>query len=224
MAEFDLIPKDYARSQALRRWVKWFALVVALIVAFVALARLGLALAIRSESGELARLRSQDAIAAQAKASADAYRQQKQLAEKQLRALDELRGRDRVRLFLHAMDAAYLNGIWFDEIRYFRGETVATGNLNALPGGANSGIIVMPKESQPGADAAARAGGIEQHVGLFGHALNHSLVAQFMRALGSQPGIADVRLQDTGLRAYTTATVIDFKLSLQVDDKAGSRQ
>ena len=40
-----------------------------------------------------------------------------------------------------------------------------------------------------------------------------------MRSLGSQPGIAAVRLQDTGLGNYSNNTVINLTLTLLVDDK-----
>jgi hypothetical protein len=223
MAEFDLIPKDYAESQVVRRRVKWFAIALVAVVLVLASARLGLAFATRFENGEVARLRNASQVSAQARAAADAYLQQKLAAEKQLSVLDELRGHDRVRLFLGAVDAAYLNGIWFDDIRYYRSETLPTGSLDALPGGAHAGIIVVPKENLPAAVAATQAGAIEQHAELVGHALNHSLVADFMRALGGQPGIAQVRLLDTGVRNYSNAPVIDFKLTLQVDAKTWRR-
>ncbi len=223
MAEFDLIPTDYAQSQVLRRRLKWFALALVSIACLAAFARLGLALAVNFENAKVARLQKESEISAQAKGKAEEYRQQKLAAEKQLSALDDLRGRDRLRLFLGAIDAAYLNGVWFDAIRYYRSEALPTGNLDALPGGAHAGIIVVPKENVPTPGAAPQARGIGQHVELVGHALNHSLVAEFMRALGRQPGVVDVRLLDTGLRTYTNALVIDFKLLLLVDDKAGRR-
>lgn len=223
MAEFDLIPKDYAQSQQLRLRLKRFAAALVGVVVFVALARLGLVFAAQSATGAVAHLRNQGQISAQAKAAADAYRQEKLVAEKQLAALDDLRGRDRLRLFLRALDAAYLDGIWFDDIRYYRSETLLSGNLDALPGGGRAGIIVVPTENPAAVKSAAQARGIEQQVALAGQALNHSRLAEFMRALGGQPGIADVRLLDTGLRAYANALVIDFKLSLLVDDRAGRR-
>lgn len=223
MAEFDLIPREYARSQALRRQLKWFAVALVAILCLAALTRLGLALVIGTETATVARLRKDGEIAAQSRAQAEAYLQQKRTVEQQLKALDDLRGRDRLRLFLAAVDAAYLNGIWFDAIRYYRSDTLPTGNLDALPGGARAGIIVVPKENLPVPGAPPRPPGIEQHVELVGHALNHSLVAEFMRALARQPGIADVRLLDTGLRSYTSALVIDFKLALLVDDSTGRR-
>ena len=40
-----------------------------------------------------------------------------------------------------------------------------------------------------------------------------------MRSLGSQPGIAEVRLLNTGLGSYRNSPVIDLTLMLLVDDK-----
>lgn len=221
MANLDLTPKDYVRSQVLRRRMKWLVWALLLLAGMVVAARLALGFLARSESLAVVQLQEKGQLVAQAQAKGEEYRKQKQVVEKQLTALDELRGRDRLRLFLSALDAAYLNGIWFDAIRYYRSETIPTGNLDALPGGARAGIIVVPKENVPVPGAAPRPQSIEQRVELLGHALSHSQVAEFMRALGRQPGIADVRLVDTGLRAYTSTLVIDFKLSLLVDDKAG---
>ena len=40
-----------------------------------------------------------------------------------------------------------------------------------------------------------------------------------MRSLSSQPGIAEVRLLDTGLGSYSNSPVINLTLMLLVDDK-----
>jgi hypothetical protein len=63
--------------------------------------------------------------------------------------------------------------------------------------------------------------GIEQRVEIVGHATNHTRLAEFMRSLGSQPGIVEVRLLDTALGSYSGNPVIDLTLMLLVDEKAG---
>jgi len=186
----------------------------------IGVARLALNLVMSFERLNIARLEKESQISVQSKAEADVYRQQKVLAEKQLAELDELRGRDRLRLLLRAIDAAYSDSIWLDELRFFRRDHLPSGNMNTLPGGARSAIIVVPRENVPVPGAAPPPAGIEQRVEIIGHATNHTRLAEFMRSLSSQPGIADVRLLDTGLGSYSNSPVIDVTLMLLVDDKA----
>ncbi len=223
MAELDLIPADYAQRQILLRRVKRFVAAVVSLACLLVLARGMLYLLTSAETGEVARLQGQERLWAQSEAKVEEYRKQKLATQRQLVALDELRGRDRLRLFLKAVDAAHVENVWFDEIRYYRRDNLPTGNLDSLPGGARAGIIVVPEKNVPAPGTAPKAPDIEQRVGIVGHAINHATLAQFMRRLESQRGIADVSLVDTSPRSYPNALVIDLKLSLVVDEKARGR-
>lgn len=219
MADIDLIPADYAKLALARRRMKPLLTALIAVALLVGLARLALTLLVSFEHANIAQLQKQAQISARTKAEADNFRQQKQLAEKQLAELDELRGRDRLRLLLRAIDAAYSDSIWLDQLRFFRRD-LPTGDLSSLPGGGRSGIIVVPKENIPAPGAAPAPAGGEQRAEIVGHATNHTKLAEFMRSLGSQPGIAAVRLVDTGLGSYANMPVIDLTLMLLVDDKA----
>ena len=219
MTDVDLIPADYSKAQFMRRRVRQLLLACVSVVVVVGVARLALNLATSFEKGNIARLEKEGQLSARSKAEADNFRQQKLLAEKQLAELDELRGRDRLRLLLQAIDAAYSNSIWLDELRFFRRDPVPTGNMSSLPGGERSGIIVVPRQNVPVSGAPPPPAGIEQRVEIVGHATNHTRLAEFMRSLSSQPGIADVRLLDTGLGSYGNSPVINLTLTLLVDDK-----
>ncbi len=223
MAELDLIPADYAQRQILRRRVKRFVAAVVSLACLLTLARGGLHLLASAETGEVARLQGQERLWAQSKAKVEEYTKQKLATQRQLVALDELRGRDRLRLFLRAVDAAHVENVWFDEIRYYRRDSLPAGNLDSLPGGARAGIIAVPEKNVPAPETAPKAPDIEQRVGIVGHAINHATLAEFMRRLESQRGIADVSLLDTSPRSYPNALVIDLKLSLLVDEKARGR-
>jgi uncharacterized protein YegJ (DUF2314 family) len=210
MGEMDLIPGDYRQNRNRRGLLRNFIMVCVLVLCCIGLARMLLTYLIWRENVQVVRLEQQENISEQNKAKSDAYRQQKQVTEQQLTALNELRGRDRVALFLQAIDAAYGNGIWFDSVHFMRQNK--TGTLENVPGAANTGIIVVPN----GADAAPQID-ISQSVEILGHAANHSLLAEFMRTLGAQSSVADLRLIDTSLRNYTTTQVVDFNLALQMD-------
>jgi Tfp pilus assembly protein PilN len=219
VADIDLIPAGYSKAQLVRRRVRLLLIACVAVVVVVGAARLALNLVMSSEKLSIARLEKEGQISTRSKAEADNYRQQMLLAEKQLAELHDLRGRDRLRLLLQAIDAAYSDSIWLDELRFFRRDPVPAGNLSLLPGGARSDIVVVPRQTVPVSGAAAPPAGIEQRVEIIGHATNHTRLAEFMRSLSGQPGIADVRLLDTGLGNYSNNPVIDLTLMLLVDDK-----
>lgn len=219
MADIDLIPAEYAKRALVRRRLKPLLIALVALVLAVGLARLALYLLASAESANIAQLRKEDQVSARNKAEADGIRQQKQLAERQLAELDDLRGGDRLGLLLRALDAAYSDGVWFDQLRFFRRD-LATGDLSALPGGGRSGIIVVPKENVPAPGGAPAPAGVEQRAEIVGQSTSHTRLAEFMRNLGNQPGIAEVRLVDTGLGRLGSTPVIDLTLMLLVDDKA----
>jgi Fimbrial assembly protein (PilN) len=219
VADVDLIPADYTKAQLVRRRVRQLLLACVSVVVIAGVARFALDLVTSSEKVNIARLEKEGQLSTRSKIEADNFRQQKLLAEKQLAELDELRGGDRLRLLLQAIDAAYSDSIWLDELRFFRRDPVPTGNTKSLPGGERSGIIVVPRQNVPVSGAVAQPAEIEQRVEIIGHATNHTRLAEFMRRLGSQPGIAEVRLLDTGLGSYSNSPVINLTLMLLVDDK-----
>ena len=212
MADVDLIPAEYATRALVRRRMKPLLIALVALALVVGSARLALHLLVSSENKSIAQLQKEGQISALSRAEADNFRQHRQLAEKQLAELDELRGRDRLRLLLGAIDAAYSDSVWLDQVRFFRRDA-PTGDLSALPGGGRSGIIVVPKEN-------IAAPGVEHRAEIIGHATNHTKLAEFMRGLGTQPGIVEVRLVDTGLGSYASVPVIDLTLMLLVDDKS----
>jgi hypothetical protein len=219
MAELDLIPADYARRQVLRRRIRQLFTAGVALACLLLLARSTLYLLTSAEKRQVAELQRQADLWAQGKARIEEYQKRKLATQKQLIALDELRGRDRLRLFLTALDAAYVENVWFDEIRYYRRNDAPAGNLDSLPGGARAGIIVLPEKNA----ATPAAPDIGQRVEITGHAVNHATLAQFMRRLESQRGIAEVSLLDTSARSYPNAVVIDLKLALLIDEKARGR-
>ena len=201
MSEFNLIPADYAKEQAVRRRLRWALLSFAVLCGFVVLARVAVGTLVAIEKDKVAQLQVKKRLWQESKAKTERYLEEARTTERQLAALDDLRARDHLRLFLEALDTAYVNKVWFDEIRYYRHEIAP-----APP--------PQPKVAQ---SAIPR---VEQRVGMVGHATNHIMLAEFMRKLENQAAIADLALVDTRPRSYPGALVIDFKLGLLVDRKA----
>jgi hypothetical protein len=206
MSELDLIPADYARERLLRRRLRWTLAVFASIACVVMLTRAALGVLVANEREQVSRLQAKKLLWQQSKAKTDEYARQVLAAEKQLAALDELRGRDHLRLFLEALDAAHVEKVWFDEIRYYRRENLA-----------------RPGEAAQKNAAAPAAQRMEQRAGMTGHAMNHVTLAEFMRKLETRPGVAELSLLDTSPRRYPNALIIDFKLALLIDQQGGRR-
>jgi Tfp pilus assembly protein PilN len=207
MAEMDMIPLDYRQARVLRRLrqhAQWAGLVV--LVCLVA-ARLVLAALTWQEKVQLGRLEPQQQSATREQARTDTLRQQKQVTEQQLAVLDELRGHDHVTQFLRALDASFVAGIWLDRVHFMRPGVSET--LAHMPGGTHSGIVVVP-------GTATRTQDIHQGAEVVGYARSHTQLADFMRQLGTQSRVADLRLIATGTRNYTSMQVVDFTLALQV--------
>lgn len=217
MADIDLIPTAYLKRQLVERHLRRFLIVAIAVVALVGAARVALNRAIASETATVARMAKAVEIYSQTEAKADAYREQRKIGETRLSLLDELRGRDRLKILLLAIDTAYSPSIWLDELRFTRRENLPTAALKPQPGG----VLVIPQGNAPAPGGAAGRPSVEQRVEIVGHAIDHTRLAEFMRSLSAQPGIADVRLLDTGLRTYTNTQVIDLSLTLLIDDKAG---
>lgn len=217
MSEMDLIPGDYRQGIGRRRLVRHFMVACIVVLGCIGLARMLLTYLIWRENVQVVSLEQQKQVSEQNKTRTEAYRQQKQVTEQQLAALDKLRGRDRVVRFLQAIDNAYSEGVWFDSVRFMRRHGTGSTLAN-LPGAANPRMIVMPNGA-----AASQPLEINQGAEMVGHAISHSKLAEFMRNLGSQPGVADLRLIDTGTRNYTAMQVVDFNLAMQINEKAQER-
>jgi len=211
----DLIPGDYRQDRGLRRIVNRFILVCALVISLVGLTRMLLTYLIWRENVQVVRLEQQQQISEQNKSRTEGYRQQMQVTQQQLDALNELRDRDRVAVFLTAIDESFSEGIWFDGMHFMRSNV--TGMLANTSGAVKTGIIVVPAGADVKQSTDALLG-----VEISGHAVTHSLLADFMRKLGADPSVADLRLIDTSTRNYTTVQVVDFKLALQMKKAQGS--
>jgi len=214
MSEFNLIPADYAREQALWRRLRWAMASFILLCCLIVLARSALGLLVAGEKEQLAQLQAKKRLWQENKARTQKYASEALATEKQLLALDELRGREHLRLFLEALDSAYVDKVWFDEIKYYRRENLpaasapATGTARTVPTAVAQKSAVLPVAQR-----------VEQRVGMTGHAMNHVTLAEFMRKLESEPAVAELALIDTSPRSYPNGIVIDFKLGLLVERK-----
>lgn len=203
MANMNLIPDDYRQEVHLRRMVRNFIVICVLILCCVGIARASLSYLIWRESALVVQLEQQEQVSQQNITATEQYRQKKLVTEQQLDALSKLRGGDLMTVFLVAIDNAHKEGIWFDSLRFIRRDNT---NNHASPANA----------VQPATDLSQSLE-LDYGAEIIGHALNHSVLADFMRQLGAQQCFADLRLIDTATRNYTTNQVIDFNIDLQIN-------
>jgi len=205
VSELDLIPADYARQQAVRRRLRLLALLLVGLAGVLVLGRVGLGVLLSAEKSQVARLQQKKLVWQDTKAKTDKLVADAATAQQQLLALDELRGREHLRQFLDALDEAHVDRVWFDEIRYFRQES--------LP------VPRDPRAPKPAGEAAAPR--VEQRVAMTGHSTSHATLADFMRRLERQPAIAELTLVDTSPRSQLQSLVIDFKLAVVLHQPKG---
>jgi cell division protein FtsB len=212
MSDIDLIPGEYRKGLALQRHLSRFVMGFVVVLGCVGATRAALGYLMWRERTEVIRIEQQQQELQQSQNQTEVLRQQRQVTEQQLAALDQLRGRDRVAQLLSALDEAYNDHIWLDSVHFQRRDTI--GVPANLPGAGNSGIVVLPE-----AQGAAPAFEVQQGADIIGHATNHSELASFMQSLGGQPAVADLRLINTATRSYTSVQVIDFNLAVQMRGK-----
>jgi hypothetical protein len=217
MAGIDLIPRQYALERRAWRRCKRFAAAMLALVCFVAAARAALWFGNEREHRQLSDLRRNEQLSAAGLTKVRELEQRKMAAQKELKALDDLRGRDRVRILVEALDQAYVEGIWFDEIRSFRPDVPPAPN--ALAGSPVAGAPVAHRQTAA-VQASVPVRG-RQRVELSGHAVEHSRIADFMTRLSSQTAVFDVRLLDTSSSSEAGERLIEFRMSLAI---AGGRQ
>ena len=218
MADIDLIPKQYLLRKLVQRRLKLLSVALIALGCAVGAARATLWYGASHEQREIARLRKNETDSAQMKARMQDYEQQKAAVEKQLKALADVRGRGRTHQLLAALDAAYLSGVWFDEIRSHRA-TAAQVAPRADAAAPKPATAPAPAPAQPAVPAPAPAPRMQQRVELVGHAIDHSRLANLMTRLSAQPAVSDVQLLDTNTRTYSTTTIIDFTVSLAISEK-----
>ncbi len=194
MSNMDLIPDDYRKERRLQKALFYFCVANVIIVLLIVLGEALFSYLTWRENTDIARLEQQEQVLQNKKVKAAEYQQKRQVVEQKIATLNTLRGNDHVPVFLSAIDRAYTDGVWFDQLRFARA---------------------------PIANTAGAAKMESQHVAeIVGHALNHSLLATFMRHLGGEASTADLHLINTGTSHFAAVQIVDFKLHVNVSEQS----
>ncbi len=214
----DMIPGEYRSGLRLRRLLAGFgwtclALVLALGVSFAALAH-----AVSKERTALARSRQLQAQNAAWQARLAELKTQKENTDSRLRSLDALRGGGApIGAMFNEVDAALNGRVWFRELAFSRGGEPSADKAEA---GGPGKVPAAAADKSVAADANQRGARAE----ILGIAADHAALADFIRAFGTRPGVAEVKLRDTSTRSYSNVQVVDFHLAATMDVAAGAAQ
>ncbi len=215
MAEFDLIPGDYRRGLHHLRWLRRFALALAIAAILSGSGFAALRLGTRAVSAEIDELRGTRAVNEQLGARLAELRKQRESYASQLSLLDGLRGGTPAERMFSVVDRALgEEPVWFARWRFER----AGASVEVSPGGVNTGyFIVIPKAD---GSPEQRAWQVETHMSISGRALDHAALSRFAARLFEQPEIDDVRVLRTSLQAQRLKRV-EFDLVVVVNNGAG---
>lgn len=192
MNEIDLIPRSYRDMVRMRRTVR-IALTALALACITGGALLGtLRWQLHVESAQLAEARSAAASASALRAQVSALTEEKARLEQARAALAALRGSDEILNTVNAIDSAINEGVWLTSIRYMRGREADT-----------------PTAPARGDAAPLPPSGIE----IKGGALDHRVLADFMKALSAQPGTSNVRFIQSSASADANTATVEFSAS-----------
>jgi len=217
----DLIPEEYRRALRARRLLQRFGWACLAIAAAVAAASGGFAYFIGKERSALARYKQLQAQSRAQQARLAEVMARKDTAQKQLQALDSLRGGASIASLVDAVDAALDGRIWFQEFTFSRGGEAAERKAEA--GGAGY-FVLADKDRRGGGWNEGGAWRTRERAEIRGVASDHAALAEFIKRLGGQPRVSDVKLLDTSARSYPGVQVVSFHLAALLGGAAGSAQ
>jgi hypothetical protein len=223
MRDLDLIPADHLAMRVLRRRVAGFAVAMVLLLVATAAGRAWIGLRLGSERLLLETVRHEGKATADRGARLAMLRGTLAAADAQLATLRTLREGDAPEVLWRGIDDAYHARIWLDSVTYarsVRGAPAGPGGAGAALGtGAPPAAAALPTPPPGSTPATASAGDpagpvlLQHEAEMHGYGLDPVAVTEFMRALGQRPGIAAVRLTDSGLKPFGALEVITFELT-----------
>jgi Tfp pilus assembly protein PilN len=199
VSEIDLIPREYRRERQRESVLRTLAggVVGVLVVGVSAIA--GLALASSRVQGQVESLQAARRLSDQQNVELENLRAERARLEQQWSRLQALRGGggDVDGLFLLIDRTLPAGDLWFDrwELR-----------LDAA----------VPAAGEPAGAPPARAA----QMTITGQAREYGALSEFVRNLYGASEVADVHLGRTGLRRYTTTSIVDFELAVVLGDDA----
>ncbi len=205
MSDVDLIPSSYRRLQSHIRLLKNLAVAVVVIVMIAGMVLLYLNHEITQLHAEVAEFQKKKNITVRQNEQLVGLQEAKTKYGNQLELLNKLRRGATVGSMFQVIDNALADeNLWFLQLRMTRADVLVVQGVKPQPT-SNTG------KSAPVAD---KEKGIEMIIK--GQAQDYETLSRFVSNLLDQPEIKGVRVLNSSLRHYTTSSVVDFNLSVDV--------
>ncbi len=214
MHELNLIPAAYRERIRMQRWVKYFVVSLVVILIIIIVLKVKIDRQLSSLNSEIQILQKDTQFNLQQQQTFNSLRKQENSLTARLKILDGLRGGPPARQIFLAIDRIINSDIWFTQWRFTRSSKVSEVKLETVQTGY---FIIIPKElSQTNKPQTWK---MESHMEITGQTFSHSILADFVRKLISQPEVEDVKLINTRLRTYSDIQVVEFKMAVIVDNQ-----
>ncbi len=224
MDDIDLIPASYRRERQLRERLRGFAALIGVVLVAIVALRVGLSFMIGLQKPALVRLQQHHATIARERQRIETLRVAHERTEQRLHVFEALHGTDVSTPIARAIDQSLNEGVWLQHLRYARtGEYVdvkrdappARGSAPpagaVLPTATTPGVTVLPLPRDDGKPGPSERGWrTTRSLEISGRATDHASLTDFLRALGVQPGVADVRLLNTATHAIANGEIVEF--------------
>jgi len=217
----DLIPQEYRQAVHMRRLLRgvgWTCLALALAVGAAAA---GLAYLVNDERMALARYRQLQAQSRAQGARLAELTARRNEAQKQLQTLDALRGGASIGQLVAAVDTALGERIWFQELSFSRVGDVIDRKAESAGAGY---VVLAAKDKRPEEKGGETGWRARERAEIRGLAADHAVLAEFIKQLGAQPEVRQVKLIDTSARSYPNVQVVDFQLAALLGPAPGATQ
>ena len=215
----DLIPEEYRQTRRLSRLLRGFGWTCCGMAAVIAATAAGVAYLVKDERVALARFQQLQAQGRAQRARLTELTARRNEAQKQLQALDALRGGASIGQLVAALDAALNERIWFQELAFRRGGDVIDRKAESAGAGY---FVVAPKDKRPEDKGEENGWRAQERAEVRGLAGDHAVLAEFIKQLGAQPEVRQVRLLDTSARNYPNVEVVDFQLTALLGPAPGT--
>ncbi|MBT8131505.1 MAG: PilN domain-containing protein [Gammaproteobacteria bacterium] len=209
MSEIDLIPGDFKQTIKRLRELKLAGVVMLLGVILSAAVSYSVGRIASGMEQERSRLAQQRAVSESQGNELTELSGIRDALLSQRDTLSQLRGGAPVTDLMLTIDKALpSNEVWFSDWKFHR-----AGADTDEESASNGYFIVLDGDTDPTK--------VRTEMSISGQAVDHSALSTFVRQLFAQPEVRDVRVQETTIRRYPTHKIVDFRLSVTLQTKAG---
>lgn len=215
----DLIPQSYHAYIRAKRVLRHAGIVAGAMLCAAAIAFASMQWRLNNVNKQLASLRPEAEQLTALRADIAAMQERKTELKTQVETLAMLQGKGEAAVAVKALDHALNDHVWLTRLRFHRVNTLADTSANGS-GSAQNGLLRVEQNSAGvnGSSAADSRMTIRSQIELQGAAADHAMLAQFMGAIGQQPGIAKVRFLNSSASLREASSEVQFSVDAVIQD------